>query len=166
MSFKSSGPSVALASYPGSGNSWVRQLLESATGIYTGAIYCDTAYVAIGMIGEYVDTRNVLATKTHSAPSTSLLGQYDKVIYLVRNPFSTILAEHNRALAERAPKLYGDAHTAEINYNYGMCLCIAIRPVIMEYLSSCVCACVHACARLCTHTHTHMYALFYVHMYK
>ena len=120
MSFKSSGPSVALVSYPGSGNSWVRQLLEASTGIYTGAIYCDLAYVAVGMIGEFIDTRNVLAVKTHSLSSTSLGRQYDKAIYIIRNPFSTILAEHNRALAERAPKLYGDSHTAEINYKYGM----------------------------------------------
>ena len=120
MSFKSSGPSVALVSYPGSGNSWVRQLLEAATGIYTGAIYCDLAYVAVGMIGEFIDTRNVLAVKTHSLSSTSLGRQYDKAIYIIRNPFTAILAEHNRALAERAPKVYGDSHTAEINYKYGM----------------------------------------------
>ena len=119
MSFKSSGPSVALVSYPGSGNFWVRQLLESATGIYTGAIYCDTAYVGAGMIGEFIDTRNVLAIKTHSAPSTSLQGQYDKVIiYIVRNPFCAILAEHNQALAASAPKLYGKSHTADVNYKY------------------------------------------------
>ena len=123
MSFKSSGPSVALVSYPGSGNSWVRQLLESATGIYTGAVYCDTAYVGAGMIGEFIDTRNVLAIKTHLLPpmrSNLLVAQYDKAIYVVRSPFSAILAEHNRALAERAPKQYGNAHTAEVNYKYGM----------------------------------------------
>ena len=123
MSFKSSGPSVALVSYPGSGNSWVRQLLESATGIYTGAVYCDTAYVTAGMIGEFIDTKNVLAIKTHLLPSVKrnlLVAQYDKAIYIVRSPFNAILAEHNRALAERTPKLYGNAHTAEVNYKYGM----------------------------------------------
>ena len=119
MSFKSSGPSVALVSYPGSGNSWVRQLLEASTGIYTGAVYCDLAYVAVGMIGEFIDTRNVLAIKTHSTPLTNLLAQYDKAIYIVRNPFNTILAEHSRQLAAGAPKLYGDSHTAEVNYKYG-----------------------------------------------
>ena len=119
MSFKSSGPSVALVSYPGSGNSWVRQLLEASTGIYTGAVYCDLAYVAAGMIGEFIDTRNVLAVKTHSTPLTNLLAQYDKAIYIIRNPFNAILAEHSRQLAAGAPKLYGDSHTAEVNYKYG-----------------------------------------------
>ena len=41
---------MALASFEGSGNSWVRQLLESATGIYTGSVYYDPAYVKVGMI--------------------------------------------------------------------------------------------------------------------
>lgn len=33
---------VALASYPGSGNTWIRQLIEAASGIYTGSVYKDT----------------------------------------------------------------------------------------------------------------------------
>lgn len=35
-------PPVALASFPGSGNTWTRQLIESATGIYTGSFYKDS----------------------------------------------------------------------------------------------------------------------------
>ena len=66
MSFKSLGPIlVGLVSYLGSGNSWVRQLLESATGIYTGTVYRDPAYVEAGMIGEGVHMNNVLAIKLH-----------------------------------------------------------------------------------------------------
>ena len=33
------GPLTGLWSYPGSGNSWMRYLLEQATGIITGSIY-------------------------------------------------------------------------------------------------------------------------------
>ena len=123
MSFKSSGPTVALASYPGSGNSWVRQLLESATGIYTGAIYCDMAYVESGMMGEHVDTNNVLVVKTHAPLFTRLKVnqlKYDKAIYVVRSPFGAILAEHIRSAATRSKKLKGDSHTAEVSYNFGM----------------------------------------------
>ena len=36
-----SRPVIALASAPGSGNTWTRHLLESASGIYTGSIYND-----------------------------------------------------------------------------------------------------------------------------
>lgn len=38
---KHSLPPVALASYPGSGNTWVRYLIEAASGVYTGSIYKD-----------------------------------------------------------------------------------------------------------------------------
>ena len=30
-----------LASFPGSGNTWVRLLLEDASGFYTGSVYAD-----------------------------------------------------------------------------------------------------------------------------
>ena len=135
MSFKSSGSSIALASYPGSGNSWVRQLLESATGIYTGAIYCDPAYLKAGMIGEFVATSNVLAVKTHVPLFTgkNVLGKldHDKAIYIVRNPFDAFLADHNRALAARAPRVYGNAHTAEVSYKYGMYVAV---PIVTEFV--------------------------------
>ncbi|XP_071824619.1 sialate:O-sulfotransferase 2-like isoform X2 [Apostichopus japonicus] len=36
-------PVVALASLPGSGNTWLRYLIERVTGIYTGSIYNDTS---------------------------------------------------------------------------------------------------------------------------
>lgn len=32
---------TALASYPGSGNTWVRWLIEAASGISTGSVYED-----------------------------------------------------------------------------------------------------------------------------
>ena len=32
-------PKVALASYPGSGNTWVRYLLQQSTGILTGSVH-------------------------------------------------------------------------------------------------------------------------------
>ena len=142
MSFKSSGPAVALASYPGSGNSWVRQLLESSTGIYTGGIYCDPAYIKIGMLGEFVNTNNVLAVKTHVPLFTNkrLLDElsYDKAIYIVRDPFNAFLADHKRKLAKKVLKL-SNSHTAEVNYKYGMYLCIVY--MVAFVFCVCVCAC-------------------------
>ena len=118
MSFQSSGPVVALGSFPGSGNSWVRQLLESATGIYTGALYCDGSYIAAGMIGEGVTTNNVIAIKIHDWPTGSKkLLNHDKAIYVVRSPFAAILSEQNRYLA-RKTKSSGDRHTAEVEQDY------------------------------------------------
>ena len=127
MTFQSSGPIVALGSFPGSGNSWVRELLESATGIYTGAVYCDGSYVAAGMIGEGVTTENVIAIKTHDWPYAAKKRiKLDKAIYIVRSPFGSILAEHNRYLYsvyKKKRNSLGDRHKLEVPYefyNYGM----------------------------------------------
>ena len=35
---------VALASYPGSGNTWTRYLIEGITGVFTGSFYYNEAY--------------------------------------------------------------------------------------------------------------------------
>ena len=126
MSFRRSGPVVALGSFPGSGNSWVRQLLESATGIYTGAIYCDGSYIGAGMIGEGVTTENVIAIKTHDWPYAAKTRlNHDRAIYIVRSPFGSILSEHNRFLASfyRKKLRLGDRHTALVHeeyYSFGM----------------------------------------------
>ena len=46
-------PIVGLVSTPGSGNTWLRHLLEQATGIFTGSVYCDNSLKAV-FPGEYV----------------------------------------------------------------------------------------------------------------
>ena len=126
MSFRRSGPVVALGSFPGSGNSWVRQLLESATGIYTGAMYCDGSYIGAGMIGEGITTANVIAIKTHDWPYAAKQHlNHDRAVYIVRSPFGSILSEHNRFLASFYKKKLqlGDRHTSEVHqdyYSFGM----------------------------------------------
>lgn len=97
-------PIVALASPPGSGNTWVRYLLEQAVGVYTGSIYCDPDLKAI-YPGEKVASGNVLVVKTHRYTTRELptdmqaaLGkkEYDKAILLLRNPYNSLLSEANR----------------------------------------------------------------------
>ena len=44
-------PVVALASFPGSGNTWLRYLLQQATGILTGSVYIDTELSKDGFPG-------------------------------------------------------------------------------------------------------------------
>ena len=34
-------PPIALASFPGSGNTWLRHMIEGSTGIFTGSRYKD-----------------------------------------------------------------------------------------------------------------------------
>ena len=97
---------VGLVSVPGSGNTWVRGLLEIATGICTGSIYCDHPLRNAGMIGEYVKTGRVLVVKTHTSDyqwNEVILEKrneddalYESAILLIRNPFNAFVAEWNR----------------------------------------------------------------------
>ena len=110
MSFQGHGQVVGLVSFPGSGNSWVRQLLETSTGVYTGSVYCDHAYVEAGMIGEGIQSGNVIAVKSHSCMNTF---RYAKLIYIVRNPFDAIFANFNRRVM-RHSQYSSSSHVAEI----------------------------------------------------
>ncbi|XP_065906171.1 WSCD family member CG9164-like isoform X2 [Dysidea avara] len=111
MSFQEHGQVVGLVSFPGSGNSWVRQLLET-TGVYTGSVYCDHAYIEAGMIGEGVRSGNVIAVKTHSCVNDQF--GYSKRIYVVRNPFNAMFANFNRKV-KRQFQNSSSSHVAEFN---------------------------------------------------
>ena len=99
---------VALVSVPGSGNTWVRKLMERATGICTGSIYCDIPLRIKGFVGEYVRDGSVLVVKTHTSDhqySGVKIERrnhadtfYSSAILLVRNPFDTFVAERHRSL--------------------------------------------------------------------
>ncbi len=104
---------VALVSETGSGNTWVRGLLEKATGICTGAIYCDPALRNTGMLGEFVVGPSVLVVKTHTpdyqwegvphldreSDPNHKDGYYGSAILLLRNPFDAFVSEWNRYVA-------------------------------------------------------------------
>ena len=50
---------LGLASYPCSGNTWSRYLIEGLTGYYTGSIYNDPGIRESGMYGEGVAIGNL-----------------------------------------------------------------------------------------------------------
>jgi hypothetical protein len=59
-------PRVALSSFPGSGNTWARILLEKATGLRTGSEYYDNKLVRAGLAGEgSAHLNDTVAFKTH-----------------------------------------------------------------------------------------------------
>ncbi|XP_065907634.1 WSCD family member CG9164-like [Dysidea avara] len=95
LSFKKQRGVVGLVSFPGSGNSWVRQLLETSTGVFTGSVYCDKSYVQAGMVGEGVRSEFVVAVKCHNYNRESFK-KFTKLIYVIRSPFDAILAEFTR----------------------------------------------------------------------
>ena len=69
--------SCALSSFPRSGNTWVRLILEEL-GLRTGSIYKSDGVHSRSLRGDVI--------KTHSLDTL----MYKKAILLVRNPFSTI----------------------------------------------------------------------------
>ena len=118
MSFRDSGIPTLLVSYPGSGNSWVRQLLEATTGIYTGSDRdCDVDYVEAGMLGEGIVSDNVIAVKFHLGPLPKNW-TFEKIIYLIRNPYDTLVAEYKRRCAvgtKPCVKLEGNPHLSQLS---------------------------------------------------
>lgn len=104
------GP-IALASFPGSGNTWVRGLLQLATGMCTGSIYCDRDLRRNGFIGEGISTGSVLVTKTHKTNSKNIRRNqlnhpklnFTSAIFIVRNPFNAIVSERSRQISIAAP---------------------------------------------------------------
>ena len=101
---------VALISAQGSGNTWTRGLLEKATGICTGFIYCDSVMRAHGYVGERVKSGKVLVVKTHSPVPKWKGGQHENVtpadasyasaVFILRDPAKSVVAEWNRKSAE------------------------------------------------------------------
>ena len=92
----STKPRVALASFPGSGNTWLRYLLQQSTGILTGSIFPDPSLQEIGF-GEGIANQSVLVIKTHNVGITRHTDYpFDRAVLLVRDPFDAILAEFNR----------------------------------------------------------------------
>jgi len=68
---------VAMASFPRSGNTWLRNLIETATGDKTGTIYWER---------QGQREPHGIAIKTHLNDSRN----YHRAIHLVRNPFDSI----------------------------------------------------------------------------
>nr|XP_055054708.1 WSC domain-containing protein 2-like isoform X1 [Misgurnus anguillicaudatus]XP_055054709.1 WSC domain-containing protein 2-like isoform X1 [Misgurnus anguillicaudatus] len=88
---------IALASFPGSGNTWTRHLIELATGVYTGSCYFDKALYIKGFIGEKDDWRSgeTICVKTHEN-SRTMIQAFDSSILLIRNPYKALMSEFNR----------------------------------------------------------------------
>lgn len=98
---------VALVSAEGSGNTWVRGLLEKATGICTGFNFCDYIMRMKGFIGDNINSGSVLVVKTHMDKpqwigNTKIFNRfeakYGSAIFLLRNPYDSLIAEWNRRL--------------------------------------------------------------------
>ena len=104
-------PLTALVSYPGSGNTWVRYLIEGATGVFTGSVFDDTSLVGEGHWGEERkwDDGSTIVQKTHHRAlylykyegyglkwkKEQVKGFGGRGVVLVRNPYKAILSYWN-----------------------------------------------------------------------
>lgn len=86
---------IALASFPGSGNTWLRYLLQQATGVLTGSVYKDFGLLKSGFPAESVANSSVLMVKTHEWGENIWSG-FGRAVLLIRDPAKAILAEFNR----------------------------------------------------------------------
>lgn len=86
---------TALVSFPGSGNTWLRYLLQQVTGTYTGSVYKDYGLLKNGFPAESVTNGSVLVVKTHEWGSKARV-PFLKAVLLVRSPGAAIQAEFNR----------------------------------------------------------------------
>ncbi|XP_067395463.1 sialate:O-sulfotransferase 2 [Emydura macquarii macquarii] len=89
--------SIALASFPGAGNTWARHLIELATGFYTGSYYFDGSLYNKGFKGErdHWQSGRTICIKTHESGQKEIEA-FDSAILLVRNPYKALMAEFNR----------------------------------------------------------------------
>nr|XP_019941066.1 PREDICTED: WSC domain-containing protein 1-like [Paralichthys olivaceus] len=91
---------VALSSFPGAGNTWVRHLIELVTGYYTGSFYFDGTLYNRGFKGEkdYWKSGRSICVKTHESGQKEI-EMFDSSILLIRNPYRSLMAEFNRKCA-------------------------------------------------------------------
>ena len=134
MQAEGSHSPVALNSQEGSGNTWLRGLLEKATGICTGFYACDTEMRARGFLGEGIQSAHVLVVKTHvhipkwkgekSIPGLVYESVYGSGVFLIRNPARGVIAEWNRLVTLKQKEGKPESHTNVVfKEEFGECVC-------------------------------------------
>ncbi|XP_046333540.1 WSCD family member GA21586-like [Haliotis rufescens] len=88
---------TALASFPGTGNTWVRHLIERMTGLATGSVHHDRSLLDV-FCGEERADHSVVAIKTHLRYPDNTFTP-DKVLLIIRNPYHAIVANFNRVFS-------------------------------------------------------------------
>lgn len=92
-------PVTALASFQGSGNTWMRLLLAQLTGIKVGDTYHSIGNDQIAEFSSRSDS-TVVAVKTHhydvSLVTQDGVNPFERAIVIVRHPLNSLLAEFNR----------------------------------------------------------------------
>ncbi|XP_060603790.1 WSCD family member GA21586-like [Ruditapes philippinarum] len=86
-------PITGLVSFPGSGNTWTRHLIQQMTGIGTSSVYCDGSLKVRGFPHECQhDMTKTVVVKTHE---TRHFNMFTKIVLLLRNPYDALLSFAN-----------------------------------------------------------------------
>jgi len=110
---------VALNSFPGSGNTWARQLIEHSTRAYSGSVYMDSQLYEGGFLGEYrpAFSGTTIVQKIHNKRHSSLASSYFSLttncIMLFRNPIEAMLAEYKRVHGKHGS--FRSSHTLDVD---------------------------------------------------
>ena len=117
FSEKERRPPPMLYTFPGSGNTWGRLLIEYATGIYSGSVYNDKSLLEV-LPGEFTCNFQVSVIKVHphTHPGIELvdgtfnsddhkcmrsnLRKFERALLLVRDPFDSIWSEYQRRFTQ------------------------------------------------------------------
>ncbi|KAL4237963.1 hypothetical protein ACF0H5_002673 [Mactra antiquata] len=83
-------PITGLSSFPGSGNTWTRHLIQQMTGLATSSEYCDRSLLNNGFPYECsTDRSHMIVVKTHE---TKHYHSFQKLVLLIRNPYDALLS--------------------------------------------------------------------------
>ena len=95
----------ALVSYPGSEKTWIRYLVEAATGVFTGSIWNDMSIFRAGQYGEIRDHRDGSTILQNTHPFYLKYGPAwrrehvadfgGRGVLVIRNPYKAILSHWN-----------------------------------------------------------------------
>lgn len=92
---------VALSSFPGSGNTWARILVEKATSKRTGSEYFDKKLVRAGLVGEgSAHLNDTLCFKTHWPVIQGTEPSYERAIVVLRHPANASLSYASYSLSQ------------------------------------------------------------------
>ncbi|GAA5902436.1 hypothetical protein JCM6882_002753 [Rhodosporidiobolus microsporus] len=111
---------TGFVSYPRSGNSYLRSLLERATGYQTSSIYCDRGLERT-FLGE-CDHHQRFFVKTHypalprviKPSDNSYYKQFDQAVHVVRNPLDAVVSWYHLSHSPRTKEGYQN-HEAKLD---------------------------------------------------
>lgn len=105
ISFAKDMTRAFLVSYPRSGNSWTRYMIEGASGIFTGSKYKSSMLSRMGFLGEKISfkQKRTIINKIHNH-SRKKVPDYSPVVLLIRNPARSIVSFWSYSHQKRGKK--------------------------------------------------------------